>query len=161
MYNFVKKIECSFCFYLFRFSRKSKRLSKSVDFFNILESNNTTAASETPDSDSEETPPPATTSSCSEWLQKASKEDPLPPASEFLDFLRKRALDDSVFVRKNALQVLENLLRLGGSELSSEASEEILGVLTEHCRDASLMIRKQMVGSLSELVRQNPGSSKT
>ena len=31
--------------------------------------------------------------------------DPIPTTSDFVDFLRRRALDDSVFVRKNALQV--------------------------------------------------------
>ena len=34
--------------------------------------------------------------------------DPLPSADVFLDFLRKRALDDSVYVRKNALQARKN-----------------------------------------------------
>ena len=31
--------------------------------------------------------------------------NPLPSSEIFLDFLRKRALDESVYVRKNALQV--------------------------------------------------------
>ena len=31
--------------------------------------------------------------------------NPLPSTHSFIDFLRRRALDDSVYVRKNALQV--------------------------------------------------------
>ena len=34
-----------------------------------------------------------------------SQINPLPSAHAFIDFLRRRALDDSVYVRKNALQV--------------------------------------------------------
>ena len=34
-----------------------------------------------------------------------SEVNPLPSAHAFIDFLRRRALDDSVYVRKNALQV--------------------------------------------------------
>ncbi len=40
-----------------------------------------------------------------------SKVNPLPKSEDLIDFLRKRALDDSVFVRKHALAVLENILR--------------------------------------------------
>jgi hypothetical protein len=31
--------------------------------------------------------------------------NPLPSTEAFIDFLRRRALDESVYVRKNALQV--------------------------------------------------------
>jgi hypothetical protein len=31
--------------------------------------------------------------------------NPIPSTEDFVDFLRKRSLDDSVYVRKNALQV--------------------------------------------------------
>ena len=34
-----------------------------------------------------------------------SEINPLPSTHAFIDFLRRRALDDSVYVRKNALQV--------------------------------------------------------
>ena len=34
-----------------------------------------------------------------------SEVNPLPSTYAFIDFLRRRALDDSVYVRKNALQV--------------------------------------------------------
>lgn len=34
-----------------------------------------------------------------------SEVNPLPSTHAFIDFLRRRALDDSVYVRKNALQV--------------------------------------------------------
>ena len=34
-----------------------------------------------------------------------SEVNPLPSTYAFIDFLRRRALDDSVYVRKNSLQV--------------------------------------------------------
>ena len=75
---------------------------------------------------------------------------PLPHfiADTFLDFLRKRALDESVYVRKSALQVMENIMKSGGV-----VSEDLIKILAEHCRDSSLMVRKLMVGSLTELVK--------
>ncbi len=78
--------------------------------------------------------------------------NPLPSTESFLDFLRKRALDDSVYVRKNALQVLDNIVRSG------IMSKELVAILMAHCRDSSLMVRKLMVSSLSGLVRRNPDS---
>ena len=32
-------------------------------------------------------------------------------------------------------------------------SEDLINILAEHCRDSSLMVRKLMVGSLTELVK--------
>ena len=87
-----------------------------------------------------------------------SNVNPLPKSQELVEFLRKRALDDSVYVRKNALLVLENILRYYSSktqELESLALE-LIGILTEHCRDPSLMVRKQIVGSLTEIVKAYP-----
>ncbi len=121
--------------------------------------------------------------------------DPLPPSDVFLEFLRHRALDESVFVRKSALQVrltscvlqlpdecwaqrssvldgpnsfmpsrtnfrflsltpqvLENILKFG----RVHPSEELVSVLRDHCRDSSLMVRKQMVCSLTDLVKKFP-----
>ena len=72
-------------------------------------------------------------------------------ADTFLDFLRKRALDESVYVRKSALQVMENIMKSGGV-----VSEDLIKILAEHCRDSSLMVRKLMVGSLTELVKAYP-----
>jgi hypothetical protein len=80
--------------------------------------------------------------------------DPLPSTEAFLEFLRKRALDESVYVRKNALQVLENILKF--SDNLHMLGEDLISILAEHCRDSSLMVRKQMVGSLTELVRRYP-----
>ena len=34
-----------------------------------------------------------------------SSVDPIPSTDDFVDFLQRRALDDSVYVRKNALPV--------------------------------------------------------
>lgn len=78
--------------------------------------------------------------------------DPLPSSKVFIEFLRKRALDESVYVRKNALQVLENVLKISGRLLS----EDLIQILAEHCRDPSVMVRKQLVVSLTALVRTYP-----
>ena len=48
-------------------------------------------------------------------------------------------------------QVLENILQLSG-----RLSEDLIGILCEHCKDPSLMIRKQMAGSLTELLKNFP-----
>ena len=69
-----------------------------------------------------------------------SKVNPLPKSEDFIDFLRKRALDDSVFVRKNALQVLENILKYYSCQQSQTKSDvepitiELVSILSEHCR---------------------------
>ena len=78
--------------------------------------------------------------------------DLLPSSRELLKFLRCRALDQSVFVRKSALQVLENILRTSNSLMA----EDLVCVLAEHCRDPSLAVRKQIVISLTELVKTYP-----
>ena len=93
-----------------------------------------------------------------------TKVNPLPSTDSFIDFLRRRALDDSVYVRKSALQVLENILKFNDSQepsssgllLKSKYGRELVGILAEHCRDPSLMVRKQMVISLGELVKTYP-----
>ena len=69
-----------------------------------------------------------------------SKVNPLPKSEDFIDFLRKRALDDSVFVRKNALQVLENILKYYSFQQSQTKSDvepitiELVSILSEHWR---------------------------
>ena len=78
--------------------------------------------------------------------------DILPSGREIIQFLRKRALDQSVFVRKSALQVLENILKTSTSLMA----DDLVSVLAEHCRDPSLAVRKQMVISLTELVKTYP-----
>ena len=40
-----------------------------------------------------------------------SRVNALPSTDAFIEFLRRRALDDSVYVRRYALQVLENILK--------------------------------------------------
>ena len=81
--------------------------------------------------------------------------DLLPSGRELIQFLRKRALDQSVFVRKSALQVLENILKTSTSLLV----DDLVSVLAEHCRDPSLAVRKQMVISLTELVKTYPDNA--
>ena len=106
------------------------QLKRTVDFFELLNS---------PDED-------------------LKKVNPLPKSADFIEFLRRRALDDSVFVRKHALQVLENILRYYSSQrqtLSQEALD-LVSILTEHCRDPSVMVRKAIVVSLTEIVKAYP-----
>ena len=40
--------------------------------------------------------------------------------------------------------------------LNSRYGHELIGILAEHCRDPSLMVRKQIVGSLTEIVKAYP-----
>nr|XP_045590344.1 condensin-2 complex subunit D3-like [Procambarus clarkii] len=76
----------------------------------------------------------------------------LPNAARVVSMLHRRALDDKVTVRKSALQVLENLMRLDNEMLSDKNLE----VLAEHCRDPALLVRKQIITSLSTLVTCYP-----
>lgn len=78
--------------------------------------------------------------------------NPLPSAACFTEFLRKRALDDSVYVRKNALQVIVNVLKFSEDLLR----DDLVSILSEHCRDSSLMVRKLMAGALTDLLRTYP-----
>lgn len=82
-------------------------------------------------------------------LEGEGEEDlDLPNAAMVVSMLHRRALDDKVIVRKSALQVLENLMKLDNEMLNDRNLE----VLMEHCRDPALLIRKQMITSLSGLV---------
>ncbi|XP_068227070.1 condensin-2 complex subunit D3-L-like [Palaemon carinicauda] len=82
-------------------------------------------------------------------LEVEGEEDlDLPNASMVVSMLHRRALDDKVIVRKSALQVLENLMKLDNEMLNDKNLE----VLMEHCRDPALLIRKQMIISLSGLL---------
>ena len=84
--------------------------------------------------------------------------NPLPSSEAFIDFLRQRALDESVYVRKNALQVLENILKFYAkkSQNLEPLALELVGILAEHCRDPSLLVRKQIVHSLTEILKAYP-----
>ncbi|XP_045592017.2 condensin-2 complex subunit D3-L [Procambarus clarkii] len=75
-----------------------------------------------------------------------------PNAARVVSMLRRRALDDKVTVRKSALQALENLMRLDNEMLSDKNLE----VLLEHCRDPALLVRKQIITSLTTLVNCYP-----
>ncbi|KAK3873393.1 hypothetical protein Pcinc_021594 [Petrolisthes cinctipes] len=75
-----------------------------------------------------------------------------PNASMVVAMLLRRAQDDKVTVRKSALQVVENLMRLDNEMLS----EKNLEVLVEHCRDPALVMRKQMLTSLTALLECYP-----
>ena len=84
----------------------------------------------------------------------------LPSRHQLVLFIRRRALDQSVAVRRSALQVeniqifkreylliftvlqvLENILRSSPTLVVGN----MVKVLADHCRDSSLAVRKQMV----------------
>ena len=67
-----------------------------------------------------------------------SNVDFLPSGDELIQFLRSRALGQSVFVRNSANQVLENILKTSDYLMAWD------------CRDSSLEVRKQVVTSLTE-----------
>ncbi|XP_042229630.1 condensin-2 complex subunit D3-like isoform X2 [Homarus americanus] len=85
-------------------------------------------------------------------LDGEDKDLELPNAARVVSMLHRRALDDKVTVRKSALQVLENLMRLDNEMLT----EKNLEVLAEHCRDPALLVRKQIITSLSTLMNCYP-----
>lgn len=85
--------------------------------------------------------------------------NPLPKSQDFIEFLRRRALDDSVFVRKHALAVLENILRYYShqeDQVLAPQALDLVSILSEHCRDPSVMVRKQIVVSLTEILKAFP-----
>jgi hypothetical protein len=65
-----------------------------------------------------------------------SNVDFLPSGAELIQFLRRTALDPSVFVRESALQILEIILKTSGS------------LMAEDCRDSSLAVKKKEKYSL-------------
>ncbi|XP_068212187.1 condensin-2 complex subunit D3-L [Palaemon carinicauda] len=86
-------------------------------------------------------------------LDQEGEEDlDLPNAAMMVSMLHRRAVDEKVIVRRSALQVLENLMKLDKELLNVKNVE----VLMEHCRDPALLIRKQMITSLSALVDAYP-----
>eukprot|EP00095_Tigriopus_kingsejongensis_P003824 maker-scaffold2482_size15237-snap-gene-0.3 protein:Tk03824 transcript:maker-scaffold2482_size15237-snap-gene-0.3-mRNA-1 annotation:"condensin-2 complex subunit d3" len=91
-----------------------------------------------------------------ELLEDESKDlgaiNPLPSAACFTEFLRKRALDESVYVRKNSIQVIVNILKFSADLLQ----EDLVSILSEHCRDSSLMVRKLISGALTDLLKTYP-----
>ncbi|XP_037089796.1 condensin-2 complex subunit D3-like [Pollicipes pollicipes] len=84
--------------------------------------------------------------------ESESSDDTDADGGDILAMLRRRARDDKVMVRKSSLQVLENVMRLNASCVTSEN----LQVLLEHCRDPALLARKQCQSSLIGLVGQYP-----
>lgn len=76
----------------------------------------------------------------------------LPPASALLDLLKERAMDDKVYVRKNALQLLLDISRRHRRYLN----KDMLKLLGDSCRDVALVIRRHMTQMLTELVLDNP-----
>uniref|UniRef100_A0A2P2I5C0 Condensin-2 complex subunit D3-like n=1 Tax=Hirondellea gigas TaxID=1518452 RepID=A0A2P2I5C0_9CRUS len=76
----------------------------------------------------------------------------MPNATMVIALLKRRARDDKVTVRKSALQVLENLLKLD----EAMVTKDNLKVFCDHCRDPALLVRKQMVTTLSTLVERYP-----
>lgn len=68
--------------------------------------------------------------------------------------LAKCALEPKAMVRKTAVQALEMALKCG----FLIPSEETMSILEVKCRDPSLMVRKQAIGSISEVLLKNKES---
>uniref|UniRef100_A0A0K2TBV8 NonSMC condensin II complex, subunit D3 [Callithrix jacchus] n=1 Tax=Lepeophtheirus salmonis TaxID=72036 RepID=A0A0K2TBV8_LEPSM len=89
-------------------------------------------------------------------LQDLSNSDlqnmnPIPSAEDIIEFLIISVSDESVFVRKSSLQVMYNIVKI-----SNVFREELVRILAKHCRDPSLMVRKQMISFLTEILRIYP-----
>lgn len=76
----------------------------------------------------------------------------LPSAAALLDLLKDRAVDEKVYVRKNALQLLLDIARRHGRYLN----QELLKLFGNSCRDIALLIRRHMTQMLTELVLDHP-----
>lgn len=67
--------------------------------------------------------------------------------------IRRRVLDEKSTVRKSALQLLE----LIGPYTSADQLEETdLKILQHRCWDSAVSIRKQAIGSLTEIFKNSP-----
>lgn len=72
----------------------------------------------------------------------------LPSATAVLGLLKERAIDDKVYVRKSALQLLLTLVKRNRQLLS----KDILKLLGDSCMDVALLIRRHMAQMLTDLV---------
>lgn len=72
----------------------------------------------------------------------------LPKASSILSLLKERGVDDKVYVRKNALQLLFTIVKRNSHFLT----KELLKLFGDSCRDVALLIRRHTTQMLLELV---------
>ncbi|KAJ9589297.1 hypothetical protein L9F63_017490, partial [Diploptera punctata] len=85
-------------------------------------------------------------------LKNKSNVDPLPSAGMILSELKNLTSDNKVYVRKAALQTLENIMTVNRSWLTGN----ILKIMGLCCRDPAVSIRKEMVQILSDLLLRYP-----
>ncbi|XP_066991019.2 condensin-2 complex subunit D3 [Anabrus simplex] len=78
--------------------------------------------------------------------------DPLPGGKAVVSELLLLSQDDKVYVRKAALQMLESIMKLNRKWMN----KELLEVLCDHCRDPSLLIKKQSIQALTDLLFLHP-----
>lgn len=67
--------------------------------------------------------------------------------------IRRRVLDEKSTVRKSALQLLE---LIGPYTSADQLDETDLKMLQYRCWDSAVSIRKQAIGSLTEIYKNNP-----
>ena len=72
----------------------------------------------------------------------------LPSAAAVLGLLKERAIDEKVYVRKSALQLILTLAKRNRQLLT----KDILKLLGDSCMDVALLIRRHMAQMLTELV---------
>ncbi|GLH02075.1 Condensin-2 complex subunit D3 [Gryllus bimaculatus] len=78
--------------------------------------------------------------------------DPLPGGKAVVKEMLKLVEDDKVFVRKSAFSFLENVIKLNRKWLT----DKLLKVMCDHVRDPALLIKKQLIQSLTDLVLKYP-----
>ena len=76
----------------------------------------------------------------------------LPQASAILKLLEERAIDEKVYVRKNALHLLLTIMKRPNG--NRYLTKELLKLLGKSCRDIALLVRRHMAQMLTELVLQ-------
>ncbi|CAH0391588.1 unnamed protein product [Bemisia tabaci] len=79
-------------------------------------------------------------------------ENPLPGARIVLKFLDVFVADNKVFVKKSALMCLASICCLHPRWMN----DELLQVLTENCRDRSVLIRKSLTQCMTTLLERYP-----
>ena len=79
----------------------------------------------------------------------------LPSATAILGLLKERAVDEKVYVRKSALQLLLTLVKRNRQLLS----KDLLKLLGDSCMDVALLIRRHMAQMLTDLVASHQDHS--
>ncbi|KAF6199984.1 hypothetical protein GE061_006282 [Apolygus lucorum] len=78
--------------------------------------------------------------------------NPIPGGTRIVNKVEALAMDEKVFVRKSALNVMCNICRLN----SKWATPQRVEIMVLSCLDASVIVRKMMIQSLTDLLLEYP-----